>query len=196
MPVVNRHSRVRAVPAARTFASPAKVGVFVLVAFALTLAFAGTAFAHYEQSGTVDCSTVSGTFTQFGSADHPIVWHVAVDGGAFQAVATTEHPVGFVGTGSATADISGLTKAIGPAGGTVSSFATWPGGGSATQTAHLAMCHAPPVPPPTTSPPAPPPSSPSGPPGIPILVHPAPVAFAPPIATVAVPVVAVPATAG
>ena len=192
------NSRVRAVPAARKLASPAKVGVLVLVAFALTLAFAGTAFAHYQQSATVSCSTVSGTFSAFGAADHPIVWHVAVDGAAFQSVATTEHPAGFVGTGTASGDVTALTKTIGPAGATVSYYATWPGGRSATQSGHLSSCDAPPVPPttspPPTSPPAPP--APPGPPAIPVVVHPAPVAFAPPTATVAVPVVAVPATAG
>jgi hypothetical protein len=176
--------------------SPAKVGVLVLVAFALTLAFAGTAFAHYQQSAIVSCSTVSGTFTAFGAADHPIVWHVAVDGGAFQAVATTEHPAGFVGTGTASGDVTALTKAIGPAGATVSFYATWPGGRSATQSTRLSSCDAPPAPPTTTSPPPTSPPAPPGPPAIPVVVHPTPVVFAPPAATVAVPVVAVPATAG
>lgn len=202
----SRDPRARAVPAAARVVSPTKVGVFVLVAFALTLAFAGTAFAHFEQSATISCSTVTGSFTEFGSGDHPIVWHVSVGGGAFQTVATTEQPPGFVGTGTATGDVTALTKAIGPAGATVSYYATWPGGQSATTTTQLADCGSPPAPPPTTSPPtttSPPPTTsppappgPPGPPVIPIEVHPAPVAFAPPTATVAVPVVAVPATAG
>jgi hypothetical protein len=174
LPVLNRHS--------------AKLGVLVFVAFALTLAFAGTAFAHNQESSTVGCASVSGTFTQFAASDHPIVWHVAVDGGAFQAVGTTETPAGFVGTGTASASIATLTKAIPQSGGTVSYFAAWPGGQSTTTAAHLSACDTPPTTPATTSPP--------GPPAIPVLVHPAPVVFAPPVATVAVPVVATPATTG
>jgi hypothetical protein len=176
---------------------PVKVGVLVLVAFALTLAFAGTAFAHNQESSTVSCDSVSGSFTQFAASDHPIVWHVSVDGGAFQAVATTESPAGFVGSGTASAGIATLTKAIGPSGGNVSYYAAWPGGQTGTTTAHLSTCDTPPTTPPTTPPPtSPPPTSPHAPPPIAVVVHPAPVAFAPPIATVAVPVVATPATAG
>ena len=95
----------------------AKVAVLVLVAFALTIAFAGTAFAHNQDSASLSCATVTGTFSQFGGGDHPIVWHVAVDGHAYQAVATAESPHDFVGNGTATADIATLTKALGPAGG-------------------------------------------------------------------------------
>jgi hypothetical protein len=173
----------------------AKVAVLVLVAFALTIAFAGTAFAHNQDSAALSCATVTGTFSQFGSGDHPIVWHVAVDGSAYQTVATAESPPGFVGNGTATANIAALTQAIGPAGGTVASYAEWPGGRSATITADV-TCD---TPPPTTSPP---PTTPHGPPGPPVappigvIVSPAPTAFAPPIATVAVPVVATPATTG
>jgi hypothetical protein len=176
---------------------PVKVGVLVLVAFALTLAFAGTAFAHDQQSASISCSSVSGSFTQFGATDHPVVWHVSVAGGAFQTVATVESPLGFVGSGTATGNVTALTQAIGPAGSSVSFYADWPGGRSPTSTAQVSNCGGPPAPPPTTAPPAPPPpTSPPGPPAIPVVVHPAPVAFAPPIATVAVPVVATPATAG
>jgi hypothetical protein len=178
----------------------AKVAVLVLVAFALTIAFAGTAFAHHQDSASLNCATVTGTFSQFGSGDHPIVWHVALDGHAYQAVATAESPPGFVGNGTATAGIATLTKALGPAGGSVSAYADWPGGRSPTITAQV-TCDAPP---PTTSPPptSPPPTSPHGPPGPPapppigVIVSPAPTAFAPPTATVAVPVVATPATTG
>ena len=175
----------------------AKVAVVVLVAFALALAFTGTALAHNQDSASATCTSVSGTFSQFGSADHPIVWHVAVDGGAFRAVATTEHPASFVGTGTATAGIAALTTAFGPAGGSVTFYATWPGGQSATTTVHLPECDAPPttVPPPTTAPPPSPPGPPAV-PAVPVVVHPAPVVFAPTVATAAVPVVAVPATAG
>jgi hypothetical protein len=173
-----------------------KVGVLVLVAFALTLAFAGTAFAHNQDSASISCSSVSGSFTQFGATDHPIVWHVSVAGGAFQAIASVESPPGFVGSGTATANIATLTDAIGPAGSAVSYYADWPGGRSPTSTAQLANCGGPPAPPPTTAPPGPPPTPQPGPPAIPVVVHPAPVVFAPPIATVAIPVVATPATAG
>ncbi len=176
----------------------AKVAVLVFVALALTLAFSGAAFAHNQDSASLDCATVSGAFSQFGAADHPIVWHVAVDGGGFQSVPTTESPPGFVGAGSATAGISSRTATIGAGGGTVQAFAQWPGGQSATTTAHLGPCNPPPTTPTTTPTPpttggAPPPA----PPPIAVVVHPAPVVFAPiPLAPVPTPVVVTPSTTG
>ena len=101
----------------------AKVAVIVFVAFALTLAFAGTAVAHTQNADSVSCSTVTGSFAQFSAGDHPIVWNVAVNGGAYQTVTTTESPAGFVGAGTASADISALTKVFDGSGGTVSAYA-------------------------------------------------------------------------
>ena len=43
----------------------------------------------------------------------------------------------FVGSGTATADISALTSQLNGATATVQAFATWPGGQSATQSAEL-----------------------------------------------------------
>jgi hypothetical protein len=194
--------------------STAKVALVVLVAYAFTLAFAGAAFAHNQDSASGSCTEVSGTFSQFAAGDHPIVWHVSVNGGAFQTVPTSESPPGFVGTGTATAGISALTASIGTAAapdastpvagaetptGTVAFFATWPGGQSATTSMLLSACaQSPPTTttPPTTAPPtttSPPPTIPD----IPVLVKNTPVVFSPPVtATVAVPVVATPATTG
>jgi len=170
----------------------AKVAVLVFVAFALTLAFSGTAFAHNQDSASIDCATVSGAFSQFGAADHPIVWHVAVDGGGYQSVPTAESPPGFVGSGTATAGISSLTAPIGTGGASVRAYAQWPGGQSAVTAAHLGPCSAPP---PTTTPT--PPTTGDSPPPIAVVVHPAPVVFAPiPLAPVPTPVVVTPSTAG
>jgi hypothetical protein len=95
---------------------------------------------------------VSATFTDFGASDHPIVWHAQVGGGPSQTVATTESPPGFVGSGVASADITALTDQLNGSTATVSVFATWPGGQSATTSAQL-TCGTPRVSPtaPTTS---------------------------------------------
>ena len=171
----------------------AKVAVIVFVAFALTLAFAGTAVAHTQNADSVSCSTVTGSFAQFSAADHPIVWNVAVNGGAFQTVTTKETPAGFVGAGTASADISALTKVFDGRGGTLSVYAQWPGGQSATSTVHLDACGTPPTTPPPTTPPPPTTSGPSPRPPIAVVVSPAPVAFAP---APAAPVAAAPRTTG
>jgi hypothetical protein len=170
----------------------AGVAVIVFVAFALTLAFAGTAVAHTQNADSVSCSTVTGSFAQFSAGDHPIVWNVAINGGAYQTVTTTESPAGFVGAGTASADISALTKVFDGSGGTVSMYAQWPGGQSAASTVHLDSCGTPPTTPPTT--PTPPTTSgPSPRPPIVVVVSPAPVAFAP---APAAPVAAAPRTTG
>ena len=95
---------------------------------------AGPASGHTLSSATITCSAVSGTFDGFNSASsHPIVWHIAVGAGSFQEVTTTESPPNFVGSGTATADISALTDQLHAASATVKAFATWPTGQSATE---------------------------------------------------------------
>ena len=153
--------------------------MIVFVAFALTLAFAGTAVAHTQNRRSVDCSTVSGSFAQFGAGDHPIVWHVAVNGGAYQTVATTETPAGFVGAGTAIgghrgADRRSSTAAAGrsactPSGPAVSRRRRPCTSRPATATAHDATDDRPP-PRRSRRRPRPP---------IVVVVSPAPVAFAP-----------------
>jgi hypothetical protein len=112
---------------------------------------AGDASGHQMTGTTISCAGVSGHFTDFGSADHPIVWHVDVAGSGFQAVATSETPDNFVGSGTASADISAMTSGLHGTSATVQAFATWPGGQSATTSA-MVTCGVPLVSP-VTSPP-------------------------------------------
>ena len=105
-----------------------------LAAGAVSL-FAGPASGHQLSGTTITCTQVSGTFHDFSPSDHPLVWHVQLGAGAFQAVATTESPPGFVGSGTATADISALTDQLHGTSATVKAFATWPQGQPATATA-------------------------------------------------------------
>jgi hypothetical protein len=77
---------------------------------------------------------------------------VSVNGGAFQAMPTTETPPGFIGSGTATADISSLTSGFGGQSVTVKAFATWTGHTSPTLTESV-TCAAPPTTTPTTTPP-------------------------------------------
>jgi hypothetical protein len=113
----------------------------------------GSASGHSLSGTTISCSAVSGTFRDFTASDHPIVWQVKVGGGSFQTVATTEAPVAFVGTGTATASIGALTDELHGASATVQAFATWPTGQSAT-TSQVITCGAevsPVTSPPTTT---------------------------------------------
>jgi hypothetical protein len=98
---------------------------------------AGPAAGHELDRGDITCTSVSGSFHDFGPHDHPIVWHVQVGTGAPQAVSTVETPTAFVGAGTATAAITALTNQLNGATATVSAFATWPGGQSATVRATL-----------------------------------------------------------
>ena len=93
---------------------------------------AGPAAAHQLDHAQITCTSVSGSFQDFGPQDHPIVWHVQVGTGAPQTVSTVESPPAFLGTGMATADITTLTNQLNGATATVSAFATWPGGQSTT----------------------------------------------------------------
>ena len=104
---------------------------------ALIAMLAGPAEGHESSTMSITCSTVSGTFGNFATGNHPIVWHVQVGSGAVQTVVTTETPPAFLGSGSATADITALTAPLNGTTATVQAFATWPGGQSATQTAEL-----------------------------------------------------------
>jgi hypothetical protein len=112
---------------------------------------AGPASGHGISGATLTCAQVSGTFHDFGPSDHPIVWHVTVSPGSSQAVATTESPPDFVGSGTASADISAMTGQLHGAAATVRAFATWPGGQSST-TSVVLTCGVPAVSP-ATSPP-------------------------------------------
>jgi hypothetical protein len=112
-------------------------------ALAGVLLIVGSASANDLKGTTITCTEVSGSFVEFVQADHPIVWHVSVNGGAFQALPTTETPPGFIGAGTASADISSLTSGFAGQSVTVKAFATWTGHTSATITESV-TCDAPP----------------------------------------------------
>ena len=114
-----------------------RVAVGVAVTAGLIPLLASAASGHQPSTPTVACASVSATFTDFGASDRPIVWHVQVGGGPSQTVATTESPPGFVGSGAASADIAALTDQLNGSTATVSVFATWPGGQSATTSTQL-----------------------------------------------------------
>jgi hypothetical protein len=118
----------------RTFA---RLAVGVAIAAGAVPLLAGPASGHELSGATVTCTQVSGTFHDFGASDHPIVWHVQVGAGSSQAVATAESPPNFVGSGTATADISAMTGQLHGASATVQAFATWPGGQSTMSSAVL-----------------------------------------------------------
>jgi hypothetical protein len=128
------------------------IGVAVIVGVVPVLA--GPASGHDVSGTTISCSEVSGTFHDFGTADHPIVWHVAVGRGATQTVATVETPAGFAGSGTASAGIATLTDQLAGTSAMITAFATWPGGQSATTSTDLACGVAAVAP--TTSPTTPP----------------------------------------
>jgi hypothetical protein len=136
--------------------------IFTLVcvfALAVTTTFllVGSASANDLKGTTITCTEVSGSFVEFVAVDHPIVWHVKVNDGQFQAVPTTETPPGFIGAGTASADISSLTSGFAGQEITVQAFATWTGHQSQTVT-ETVTCDSPPsstttttAPPPTTT---------------------------------------------
>ena len=127
------------------------------VAVGVVPLLAGPATGHDLSGATITCGTVSGTFHDFAASDHPIVWHVKVGNGSFQTAATVESPSKFVGSGSATANVSAMTDQLHGTSATVQAFATWPSGQSATTSAVLTcgvLAVSPvTVPPTTTSPP-------------------------------------------
>jgi len=96
---------------------------------------AGPASGHQLSGTTINCAQVSGTFHDFGPSDHPIVWHVNVGSNGWQTFTATESPQTFVGTGTATADITAMTDELHGSSATVEAFATWPGDQSATTSA-------------------------------------------------------------
>jgi hypothetical protein len=98
---------------------------------------AGPAAGHQLDHAQITCASVTGSFHDFGPQDHPIVWHVHVGTGAPQIVSAVESPPAFLGTGTATADITTLTNQLNGATATVTAFATWPGGQSATTSASV-----------------------------------------------------------
>ena len=112
-----------------------RLAVSTAIAAGVLALLAGSASGHQLTGTTITCSTVSGHFTDFGLADHPIVWHIQVDTGGTQAVPATETPAAFVGSGTASADITSVTDQLLGTTATVHAFATWPGGQSATTSA-------------------------------------------------------------
>ncbi len=114
-----------------------RVAVAVTIAAGVPALLAGPASGHDLSASALTCTEVSGTFHDFTAGEHPIVWHVQVAGGAYQSVATTESPAAFVGSGSATADITTLTSVLNGTTATVRAYAAWPGGQSATQSVDL-----------------------------------------------------------
>ena len=129
-----------------------------VLAVAVTSAFllVGSASANDLKGTTITCTEVSGSFTDFVKVDHPIVWHVKINDGAFQTMPTTETPPGFIGSGTASADISSLTSGFAGQSITVQAFATWTANQSQTVT-ETVTCDSPPssttttAPPPTTT---------------------------------------------
>ena len=179
------------------------ISVLVLIVSSVVV-FAGTAGAHTGQVISADCAQANASFSDFAATDHPISFQVSVLGAPPQSVAAVESPPNFVGTGTATADISSLTAVLKGSSGSVAVFAEWSAGRTDTATVTV-TCGTPPPPstntpppsttppPPSTTPPSPPPPSttppPTAPPSPPIQT----VAAVPPPAT---PVPVNPATAG
>ncbi len=128
----------------------------IAVALCTTLLLVGPASANVITGSSISCTTVSGTFIEFVTADHPIVWHVKIGAGDFQTVTTTETPPGFIGSGTASADISSLTSGFAGQTITVQAFAQWATSKSSTITEQV-TCDSPPstttttAPPPTTT---------------------------------------------
>ena len=112
-----------------------RIAATTALAVAVAAMVAGPAAGHQLDQAQISCASVSGAFHDFGAHDHPIVWHVQVGAGAPETVAAVETPHAFGGTGTATADISGLTNQLNGSTALVTAFATWPGGQSTTTSA-------------------------------------------------------------
>ena len=106
----------------------------IVVAVATTFVLVGSVGANEITGTTITCTEVSGNFIEFVKVDHPIVWNVKINSGSFQTVTTTETPPGFIGSGTASADISSLTSGFAGQTITVSAFAQWATGKSSTFT--------------------------------------------------------------
>jgi len=115
----------------------------IAVALFTTFLLVGPASANVITDSSITCTTVSGKFIEFVTADHPIVWHVKVGDGNFQTVTTTETPPGFIGSGTASADISSLTSGFAGQTITIQAFAQWATGKSSTITDQV-TCDSPP----------------------------------------------------
>jgi hypothetical protein len=116
----------------------------IVVALATTFVLVGSVGANEITGATITCTEVSGNFIDFVKVDHPIVWNVKINSGSFQTVTTTEAPPGFIGSGTASADISSLTSGFAGQTITVSAFAQWATGKSSTFTEDV-TCDAPPT---------------------------------------------------
>ena len=123
--------------------------IFTLVcvlAAAVASAFllVGSASANDLKGTTITCTEVSGSFVDFVKIDHPIVWHVKINDGAFQALPTTETPPGFIGSGTALRTSPRLTSGFAGQSVTVQAFATWTAHQSQTIT-ETVTCEGPPT---------------------------------------------------
>ncbi len=183
----------------------------ITVILASFFVWAGAAAAHEGEIVSADCSSVSGAFVKFAPGDHPISFAVSIGGAPFQTVASVESPPGFVGSGTATADIASLTETLEGKTASLDVYAFWPAGRTDTA-AFSVTCGT--SPPPTTTPPppttTPPPPTTTTPPPPPTTTTPPPPPTAPPAPTAsaeiavkvavqappAVPMVVQPATAG
>jgi hypothetical protein len=159
----------------------------IMVILASFFVWAGTAVAHEGEVVSADCSSVSGSFVDFAADDHPISFAVSIAGGPFQTVAAVESPPGFVGAGTASADISSLTATLEGKTGTLAVYAFWDHGQTDAAQYTVTCGDAPPpttvppttVPPTTTTTTPPPPmleplGPPSPPPPPPVAVQTAP----------------------
>ena len=117
------------------------VVTLITIIFASFFVWAGTAVAHEGDIVSADCSSVSASFVDFASTDHPISFSVSVAGGASQTVAAVESPPAFEGAGTATADISALTATLDGTSGSLSVYAFWNGGQTATASVHGHVRH-------------------------------------------------------
>lgn len=115
----------------------------IVVALATTLVLVASSGANEISGATITCTEVSGNFVDFVKVDHPIVWNVKINDGSFQAVTTTETPPGFIGSGTASADISSLTSGFAGQTITVQAFAQWATSKSGTFTEQV-TCDVPP----------------------------------------------------
>jgi hypothetical protein len=89
--------------------------------------------AHDVSGFSVSCSTVTATVADTNTPDlndHPMVWNVRIDGGAFQLVTSTETNVGGPGEDvvTLTADISSFTSNLEGGSATVEAFVSFPSG--------------------------------------------------------------------
>lgn len=125
-----------------------KIILAFLVSIAGVFAFMGLASAHEGSAPEITCESVSSNFTNFPDGENEVTFVVTVNG------TTTNKGSSFTGTsGTASANISDLTQAIGEL--TISAYVEWEadGGGKSETTEVTLTCHE--EQPPVVTPPAP-----------------------------------------